>query len=68
MNIINSYLEDAYCENKKQSHIAFLLNGKKLVSVGYNDYDRQSLDGQRVSSVHAEVACLYKLLSPTQKS
>lgn len=66
-SMINSYLECAYYDEKKQSHIAFLMSGRKLISVGYNDYDRQSLNGHRVSSVHAEVDCLLKLLQTPPK-
>lgn len=60
-NIIENYLEDIYCKEKKQSHAAFLFSGKKLIAVGYNQYNRHSLNGKYITSLHAEVDCLLKV-------
>lgn len=49
-----------YSKEKKQSHVAFLLSGKKVLSIGLNDYYHQSLNGKRISSLHAEINCLRK--------
>lgn len=49
---------DFYSKEKKQSHVAFLLSGKKIISIGCNDYNHHSLNGKRISSLHAEIKCL----------
>ena len=60
-NIISLYREKTYSKDKKQSHAAFLMNGKKLVSVGYNQFGRYSFGGSRVSSLHAEMDCIRQI-------
>lgn len=60
-SVIEKYIDKVYCEEKKQSHAAFLFSGKKIVSVGLNQYNRQSFRGKYVSSVHAEMNCLVKV-------
>lgn len=59
--ILSSYNVSAYDSEKKQSHVAFLLNGKKVVAVGYNQYHRNSFNGCRISSLHAEIDCIRQL-------
>jgi len=52
------FLLNYYSKEKKQSHVAFLLSGKKIISIGCNDYNHHSLNGKRISSLHAEIKCL----------
>lgn len=67
LRLIDNYIEKTYSKEKKQSHAAFLFSGKKLLSVGYNDYNRHFLQGERISSLHAEMDCLNKFFKYTTK-
>lgn len=60
--VVQGYVDEAIAANKhnKSCHVALLLQGRKVVSVGFNQMDRQCFRGKSVYSVHAEVDCLRK--------
>jgi len=60
--IIQIYVDKAleYNKDHKSSHIALLLQGKKVICWGYNQMDRQCFRGQAITSLHAEIDCLRK--------
>jgi len=61
-SVVQGFVEDAIEVNKnnKSCHIALLMNGKKVVSFGYNQMGRQCFRGSSVNSLHAEIDCLRK--------
>jgi deoxycytidylate deaminase len=61
-HVVRGYVDEAIAMNKhnKSCHVAILLSGKKVISVGFNQMDRQCFRGKTVHSVHAEVDCLRK--------
>jgi deoxycytidylate deaminase len=42
-------------------HIAFLMKGKRIVRRSFNDYNRQCVNGEVTTSLHAEVGCVMRL-------
>lgn len=62
LNVIQGYVDNAleFNKNNKSCHVALLLQGKKVVSYGFNQMDRQCFRGKSVLSVHAEIDCLRK--------
>ncbi len=61
-NAIKGYIKEAIELNKhnKSCHVALLMQGKKIVSHGFNQMDRQCFRGKSILSLHAEVDCLRK--------
>jgi deoxycytidylate deaminase len=62
-DIAIKYLEDGLLYNKdnRVCHIAFLLKGKKMVRIGYNQMHRNYYNRKVITSLHAEVDCIRKL-------
>lgn len=60
--LIHNYIVKARELNKqnKSCHIAILLRGKKIVTYGFNNMDRQCYRGKPIFSMHAEIDCLRK--------
>jgi deoxycytidylate deaminase len=60
--IIQLYVDEALEHNKfnKDCHMALLLNGRRVISHGFNQMDRQCFRGKSVFSLHAEIDCLRK--------
>jgi len=60
--IIQQYVDEVLEHNKnhKSCHIAILLQGRKVISVGFNQMDRQCFRGESIRSLHAEIDCLRK--------
>jgi deoxycytidylate deaminase len=60
--IIQNFVDEALEFNKdnKSCHVAILMNGRKVISHGYNQMDRQCFRGKSIFSLHAEIDCLRK--------
>lgn len=59
--IVNKYKDDALIPKNRSCHIAFLLKGKKILHIGYNQMNRNYYEGHSITSLHAEIDCLRKI-------
>lgn len=59
--IVSKYRETALNPENRSCHVAFLLKGKKILHVGFNQMNRNYYEGQSVTSLHAEIDCLRKI-------
>ena len=60
--LIQQFVDEVLEHNKnhKSAHIALLLQGRKVISWGFNQMDRQCFRGENIRSLHAEIDCLRK--------
>lgn len=65
-NIISRYISE-FGSTTDIRHIALLLNGPKVVSVGYSDPTQCSFNGIRMPSKHAEMDALRGVITPREK-
>lgn len=56
--IIENFRDSCMNGPNRHNHVACILKGKRVIKFAFNDTLREYIDGTRMSSLHAEHACL----------